>query len=258
MMWNAYVMGNSYESVKNHRITALLIAMLLSLTLLGGLNNVQGNITTTKLPNHSKFTNPPLIPVTPTAPVIAIKNCNTSSSAIKDGIECFDNKLYGQAKTIFIRVKKGAINNNNRELLFKSQMYLVFISIDEGEIETARKNIKHLFFLRANFTLKQYRVNNTDYSNIFEEIHQHGRNAGEREIDDISRIKYTRVEHCANDYCKDGVWQHAGDDSSNKNTNAEIACSIKGNCNYNIKCSITGDCNDDIKCSLKGTCTDNK
>ena len=255
MTWNAYTMENRYEWVKNHHITALLITMLLSLIFLTSLNSVQGNIRAAKLSNNSKFTNPPLIPVTPTAPVIATKHCNISSSALKDGIECFENKLYNQAKAIFIRIKKEAINNKNRELLFKSQMYLAFISIDEGELDTATDKIKHLFFLRTDFNLKQYKINNTDYSNIFEEIHQHGRNIGEKETDDISKIEYTRVEHCLNDYCKDGVWQKMDMDT-------DLNCSINGTCNENtdesIECSINKTCNENIEdsldCSINGSC----
>lgn len=207
MTWNAYTTGVSYKRLKNKHITVLLIAMLLSLMSPDRLNNTQWNTRTAKLPIYSNFTNPPLIPVTPAFPLVATKRCNSTSSALKEGIKCFKNKHYDQAKTILIRVRKEAIKNENRELLFKSKMYLAFISIDQGDVEIARKKIKHLFFLRANFTLKQYKINNANYSTMFKEIHQHGRNAGEKEIDDISGSLYKKVSSCYGTNCKNKVWK---------------------------------------------------
>lgn len=215
---------NDHKKIKNHQIITILITMLLSLIVLTNVSSFHQNITIKKTLNYSSFTLPPLITVT------SARNCNSHSPSLEKGIKCFENKQYNQAKTIFNQLRKSAIKEQNQALLFKSILYLTFISIDQGEINSATKRIKHLFFLRTNFTLKSYNIKNTTYLKLFKKINQRGRNTGEKEIDDISGVEFTRVASCSNKPCKNEVWQPIGDNTSNKDIHNEIACSIKGNC----------------------------
>jgi hypothetical protein len=223
MIGRVNTIRSDYKGIKSHQMTTLLITTLLSFIVLTNLSGFHEKIKKTL--NYSSFTLPPLITI------MSSKNCNSNAPSLEAGIKCFENKHYNQAKTIFNQLRKSAIKEQNQALLFKSMLYLAFISIDQGETNSATKRIKHLFFLRTHFTLKPYHLKNTNYLKLFKKINQQGRNAGEKEIDDISGIEFIRVTSCLNKQCKNGVWQPIGHNTSkNRNINNEIACSIKGNC----------------------------
>ena len=213
---------SEYKGIKNHQIPPLLITILFSLMLLTNVSSFHAQIK--KPSNYSSFTLPPIIPIT------SSKRCDSNSISLAEGIKCFKNKHYNKAKTIFNQLKKRAIKERNQALLFKSTLYLAFISIEQGKIKSATKIIQHLFFLRPHFTLKPYNLKKPRYIKLFAKINQQGRHIGEKEIDDISGILFIRVTSCANKQCKNGVWQSMSNNTSQRDINNEIACSIKGNC----------------------------
>jgi len=171
-----------------------------------------------KTPSRSQFTNPPSL-----ANDDPRKNCHVSSSTIKEAINCFNNKQFNPAKTIFLGVKN--IAKTNSSLFFTSQMYLAFIAIEQNKFDSAIKKINLLYSLRPNFSLQNVGIHNKKYARLFKQVKQQ---------------KLIMIEKRTN--------------TTGKNINTEIECSLKGNCDHEITCIIEGSCNNDIECSLAGTC----
>ena len=268
MAWNIYITESNNEQGEFNQFTVIISILLITFILLIGLYNVHGNITT-KISNHSMFTNPPLIPALPIINEVEptpVRNCNSTSSVIKEAIKCFEDKQFNNAKTIFIRTRKKAISNKNSKLLLEVDMYLAFIFIEQDKIDVAIEKIKHLFFLQADFDIQQYDSNKKKYLSMFKKIREHGRNLKEKEIDDISGVEFIRVTSCSESYCKGRFWQQSKyyqeEASSKIDRDESIDCSMDKTCDKDIDdsidCSMDKTCDKDIDasidCSMDKTC----
>jgi len=213
-MWNTNKIKNQLQWIKPY----LSIRLLISCLLLASFHGVHGKI---KTPSRSQFTSPPQLTNNASA-----KNCVIASSAIKEAINCFDNKQFNPAKIIFQRVKTMAREGENNSLFFTSQMYLAFIDIEQNNVSFAIKKINHLYGLSPDFTLQKVGIYNKKYVVVFMKVKQNS----------CKKEPTTSVD---------------------KKINTEIECSLKGNCDHEITCIIAGNCNNDIECSLAGTCNKN-
>ncbi len=241
------VTGRSDDKAISHQFTAMLIIGVL-LTFLG---IIQGSIHSKKNLNQSQFTLPPSFPVPSTSgntELIPQRNCDTTTLTLKEGINCFNHQFFTQAKIIFQGMKKQAIKDKNRPQLLSSYLYLALIAIEENDIKTASTLIKHLFFLRSDFNLKQYAGNKKKYFHLFEKIKKQGRKLREIEMDEITKKQFIRVKFCSNsDHCKNGEWLETMPYKTENNLNTDLDCSLKGDCDNIID-------DTDLDCSLDGTC----
>jgi len=201
------------------------VKLFLSCLLLGGFHLADAKV---KTPSRSQFTNPPSL-----ANDDPRKNCHATAVTIKaftikEGIHCFNNKQFNPAKTIFQRLKKTARADKKSTIFFTSQMYLAFIDIEKNKRNSAIKKINHLYSLRPSFTLQDVDIDNKKYAALFNKVKQH-------------RPQTTKKET----------------NTTGKNINTEIECSLKGDCDHEITCIIKGNCNNnsDIECSISGTCS---
>jgi hypothetical protein len=217
-MYNTDTIKGQKQSIQYY----LPVKLLLSCLLLGCFHLAYAKV---KTPSRSQFTNPPSL-----ANDDLHKNCHTAIFTIKEGINCFNNKQFNVAKTIFQRVKKTATADKKRSIFFTSEMYLTFIAIEQNKRNFAIKKINHLYALRPNFTLQDVGIDSKKYAALFKKVKQHRRFVSKKEIN-----------------------------NAGKNINREIECSLKGNCDHKTTCIIEGGCNsnNDIECSISGTC-DNK
>jgi hypothetical protein len=234
MIWNIFTRQDQYKEGSYYPVIKTITGLLILLLVWINSSSADATPSVKKVPHYSQFTDPPPIPNT------LKSHCTTTLSTLKEAINCFKNKQLKQAKTLFTRIKSQAIKTNNRPLLLESHVYLALISIEQGRRKAAIKKIKHLFFLQAGFSLRQFGIDNKKYLTFFKKIKQIGRNINEKEVDDISSTPFIRVKSCTNRDCKDGIWQKI---SGHNNINHEISCSLQGNCVDDIKCSLEGTCN---------------
>ncbi len=241
------ITGRGNDKASSYQFTAMLITLVL-LTLL---SSILSNRHTKKNLNQSQFTLPPsfpLLPISSNTKAISKKTCDTTTLTLKEGIECFNHQFFTKAEIIFRRIKKQAINDKNSPQLLSCHLYLALIAIEQGEIKTANTIIKHLFFLRSDFRLRQYGSNKKKYLSLFKKIKKQGRKLKAIEIDEITRKKFIRVKFCNNsNACKDGVWLETMAYKAENNFNTDLDCSLRGDCDNIID-------DTDLDCSLDGTC----
>ncbi len=236
---------------KDKAISYQFIMMLIIWMLLTFLSVIQSNIHPKKTLTQSQFTLPPSLPFLPISTntkAISKKTCDTTILTLKEGINCFNHQFFTKAKIIFQSVKRQAIKDRSRQQLFSADLYLALIAIEQGEIKIATTIIKHLFFLRTDFSLKQYGSDKKKYLALFKKIKNQGRKRKEIEFDEITRKKFIRVKFCSNsNHCKDGVWLETMAYKAENNFNTDLDCSLRGDCD-----NIIDDL--DLDCSLDGTC----
>ena len=132
-------------------------------------------------------------------------SCNIESNNVEEGINCFNNKNFNQAKNIFDNVIK-TVGYKDYDRYLESTLYLALISIENKDNSSATKNIKHLYFINPEFDLSSYPVNNKNYNIIFNQIKNIEREAGDKEFDHISNSTFIRVSTCATSPCSDDFW----------------------------------------------------